>query len=103
MLYIFFKSIFGQESVRYLMSELNFPSRNEIIMNEQLADFCLLLQTNFSFVTLLAIGQFRYGPFLVKEAQRRENVDLSMRKIFSIGLPLDTDPYQRCGEKSSRS
>ena len=40
------------------------------------------------------IGQFHYGPYLVKEAQRRENVDLSMRKIFSVGLPLDTDPYQ---------
>ena len=39
---------------------------------------------------------------IVKEAQRRENVDLSMIKIFSVGLPLDTDPCQRCGEKSSR-
>ena len=36
MLYICLKSIFGQESVRYLMSVLNFPFRNEIIMNEQL-------------------------------------------------------------------
>ena len=100
MLYIRSKSIFGEESVRYLMSVLNFLSRNEIMMNEQLI-FCLVLPTNFSFVTLLVIGQCYYGPF--KEAQRRENIDLSMRKIFSIGLPFDTDPYQRCGEKSSRS
>ena len=101
MLYICLKSIFGQESLRYLMSVRNFHSRNEIIMND--IDFCILLQTNFSFVTLLVIGQFHYCPYLVTEAQRRENVDLSMRKIFSIGLPLDTDSYQRCGEKSSRS
>ena len=45
------------------------------------------------------IGQFHNGPYLVMEAQRRENIDLSMRKIFSIVLPFDTDLYQKCGEK----
>ena len=50
-------------------------------------------------VTLLVIGELHYGPYLVMEALRRENVDLSMRKIFFLGLPLDTDPYQRCGKK----
>ena len=62
------------------------------------ADFCLLVLLNFSFVTLLLIGQFHSGPYLIMEALRGENIDSSMRKIFSIGLPFDPDPYQRCGE-----
>ena len=102
MLYIRVKSTFGQEFVRYLMSVLNFSlsQRNNY---KWTADFCLQLQTNFSFVRLLVIGQFHYGPYLVMGAQRRENIDLSIRKIFPIGLPLDADPYLRCGEKSFRS
>ena len=84
------------------MAVLNFLSHNEIIMTEQLI-FVYYCRRISKFVTLLVIGQFHYGPYLVMQAQRRENIDLSTRKIFSIWLPLDTDPYQRCGKKSSRS
>ena len=46
------------------------------------ADFCLLLQTNVSFVTLLVIDQFHYGPYRQNYVQTSNNEEIPVQILI---------------------
>ena len=89
MLYICLKSIFGQESLRYLMYVRNFPSRNEIIMNDcwflftTADEFLICYAARDSSVSLRSVS--RYGSTKERKYWFEYEENLLHRAYFGYG------------------